>query len=123
MLVPGSNLLGIALGVIGAQTPTYFERTGRTKDAVGVWSTTFAPGVEITGSWQPLDKKTIALLGLDMAKDYNRFVGPRAFNTVDDDQGADEFEYGGKRWRVTGKVEWVRQDGWSSVIVVDIGNA
>lgn len=121
MIVPGSNLLGIALGVLGAQTARYYARIGRTKDAQGVFRTTFAAPVDVVGSWQPVNKTTLSALGLDMARNHANFYSETPFSTIDENEGADEFEYAGRRWRVLNSTDWVPADGWNGVLVTDVG--
>ena len=121
MIVPGSNLLGIALSVLGAQTASYYARTGRTKNSRGVFVTTFAPPIDVIGSWQPMNKTTVTAMGLDMSKDYATFYSATPFNTIDENEPADEFTYAGRRWRAISKTNWTPADGWNGVVVVDVG--
>ena len=122
MLVPGGNLLSVALGALRGQIVGYQAWTGRTKDAAGVFTDTFAARVEIGASIQPLSKDRIQLLGLDTSKSYVTVYALGRQFTVNRDRGSDRFDYGGRVYATVDKpAGWSGQDGWNALICVDIG--
>lgn len=123
MNVPGSNLLALALSVITPQTVGYLRYLSKTTNAVGVDVPTFAPKVDLRGSFQPVDAMTIQRNGLDMGKRYATFYASGDFAMVYRDDGADRFVFGGRLWSVMGKTDWFLQDGWGGALCVDIGPA
>lgn len=121
MLVPGANLLNIALGAIGAQTVGYHAWQSRAPDAKGKFVDTFAERVEIPGSLQPVSRERMQLLGLDASKSYAILYAAGRAQPVSRDRGADQFDYAGRLYAATGKTDWTAQDGWNGVLLVDVG--
>lgn len=120
-MIPGSNLLALALTVIAPQGVQFYQATGRAKNAVGQFVTAYAAPVTIPGSFQPVDVKLLQKYGLDMDKDYATFYATGGFETPTRNESGDQFAYGGRRWQAIGKVPWVTQDGWTSILMVDVG--
>lgn len=121
MNVPGSGLLGLALTVITAQPVQFYAATGRIKNAVGQYDTIYAPGVTILGSFQPVDVKLLQKFGLDMGKSHATFYANGVYSVPDRGESGDQFGYADRRWQSLGSVPWSAQDGWESVLLVDIG--
>lgn len=123
MLVPGSNLLGIALGAIRGQLVGYRAWQSRAPDPKGKFVDTFAPRVEIPGSMQPVSRERVQFLGLDASKSYAILYAPGVAHPVSRDRGADQFDYAGRLYAAEGKTDWSAQDGWNGVLLVDVGAA
>lgn len=122
MNVPGANLLKLALGVIKGQTVRYYRYTSKVTNAAGKDVPGFADPVDVVGSWQPVDPKSYQAYGLDFDKSYATFYAPgQDVQDVGRDRTSDEMGFGGRRWKVQGKTPWFAQDGWDSVLVVDVG--
>jgi hypothetical protein len=121
MLVPGSNLLAIALGVIGKQTIVLYKEVSRVQQPKGDWLSTYAPGVPVEGSWQPVDSRKYAELGLDLKKKYFNFYTSELIVGADRGRGADQATYGGRKYATVGDTAWSLVDGWQAAIFVDIG--
>jgi len=121
MLVPGSNLLAMALGVIGSQTIMLYRATGRTQNAKGDWVTTFASAFPVEGSWQPVDSRKYAELGLDLKRTYFNFYASEQIEGVGRGRGADQCRRDGRIYEVVGDTPWRNVDGWQAAIFVDIG--
>lgn len=123
MIVPGSNLLALAMGVIGQQSVQWLRYTGLTTTAAGVERPTWAAPVAIIGSIQPVDTNTIQMLGLDWTKNYITFYAPKEFQEIERDQSSDRIAYAGRTYQVVSKTAWFAQDGWDKVICVEVPNA
>jgi len=121
MSVPGSNLLAAAFTVITPQPVTYRASTGRTTNAAGLMTPTYAAPVTVYGSFQAVNTNMMAQLGLDMSKRYAMFYASRRFREPDRGNPPDAFTYDGRRWIGVSGVDWYAIDGWDSVLVVDSG--
>lgn len=121
MLVPGGNLLGVALGAIRAQLVGYHAWQSRAPDAKGIMQNVYAPRAEIAGSIQPVSRDRVQLLGLDTSKSYATIYAPGTQEPVSRDRGADRFDYAGRMYAAEGKTDWTAQDGWNGVLLVDVG--
>lgn len=121
MTVPGLNLLGIALGAIGGQKVGYRAWQSRAPDAKGILKDVFAERVEIVGSLQPMDGVRVQMLGLDIQKNYATLYATQPAEPVSRDRGADLFDYAGKVYTASDKVDWTAQDGWNGVVLVESG--
>jgi hypothetical protein len=120
MIVPGSNLLAMALGVIGQQSVQWSRYIGMTTTTAGVERPTWADPVTISGSLQPVDTSLLQQLGLDWTRNYVTFFAPAEFREIERDQSSDRITYGGRTYQVVSKTAWWQQDGWEKVICVEV---
>jgi len=122
MNIPGSNLVNLALSVIGGQTVSYYKFTGRTTNTRGLYVPEFADPIDVVGSFQPDPRELVQLMGLDANKTYAAFYTSRTdVLDVGRDRTGDEFTYAGRKYRVLGTTPWEAVDGWAGVMAVDIG--
>lgn len=124
-MIPGVNLLGMALRLITPQTISYFACTGRATNAVGVDAPTFAAPVTLANvSVQPVPLEKYETLQLDFGRAYVTLYTQRGTVALQrGDNGGDEFEYDGRRWHITSNTRWAPLDGWDGAIAVAITNA
>lgn len=121
MLVPGSNNLALALKLQGQQQIELYSDAGRTINSVGVYETQYAAPVRVRASVQAVQRNVYAQLGLEMQKNYvTLFVRQNAVD-LDRDTSGDVFSYSGRLYQLLSNLPWYRQDGWVSVLCVDIG--
>lgn len=120
-MIPGVNVLGLALTVIAPQTVRYFQWTGNTTGASGKDVPTYAAVVNRRGSFQPVDRSRLQTMGLDMSQSYATFFGPGAVRTLERDGAPDAFGFNGRRYNALDVVDWLAQDGWTAAICVDVG--
>lgn len=120
MIVPGSNLLAMAMGVVGQQSVQWLRFTGMTTNTAGQERPTWAAPVTILGSIQPVDANTLQNLGLDWTRNYVTFYAPVEFREIERDQSSDRIAYAGRTYQVVGKTAWFYQDGWDKVICVEV---
>lgn len=121
MIVPGSNLLAIALGVLGKQSIVLYKAASRAQNARGDWVTTYAAGVPVEGSWQPLDSRKYMELGLDLKKRYFNFYTSEPIQQAERGMSPDQASRDGRRYETVGDTPWQDVDGWRSALFVDIG--
>jgi hypothetical protein len=120
-MIPGINVLGIAFGAIAQQTVQHLSATGRTQNAVGAWVTTYAAPVSLPSSFQPVDAKKYEQLGLDLMKEYKNIWLKTPVAGIQRGASPDRFTYAGRLYEVADVKDWYGQDGWSEVVVIDIG--
>ena len=125
MIVPGSNLLAMALRVIGSQQVLYFADTGQVRQPNGVFLTSYAAPVTLThGSVQSIDRRRYQALGLDWQKTYVMWYVPEQdFVAVARSKSGDVIEWNSGRYQLVGDNPWIEQDNWKSAICVLIGPA
>lgn len=123
MIVPGSNLLALALGVLGQQVVEWRRYIGKVTSPAGVQVPTWAAPVTIAGSLQPVDANTLQQLGLDWTRNYVALFASAEFLEIERDQSSDRVTYAGRTYQVVGKTAWFHQDGWEKVICVEVPSA
>lgn len=121
MIVPGSNLLRLALSVQGTQTLRWHQATGRTTNSVGKDVTAYADPVDVKGSFQPMSRASVMRNGLNIEKNYGTLYCVEPIQTAGRDLSGDQFSYGGSRWQAAGEIDWTMQDSWDAVTLVRIG--
>jgi hypothetical protein len=120
-MIPGANLLKTALTVIARQTITYYAAIGRTLNTVGQDVTTYAPGVLVYGSFQPVPRQLYQSYGLDLQKDYFMFYSLTNVADVNRDRSGDQIAYNGQRFQCESNREWYTLDFWKGILCVHIG--
>lgn len=123
MMVPGPNLLRIAGRVIRFQRALWRAWTGRTENHLGQWVSEYGPPVTIRGSWQPVQRDRYEQQGLEFARKYVNFYTSHPIRGIETDRGSDLIDYRGRRYEVVDVEPWDAEDGWSHVLLVDIGEA
>jgi hypothetical protein len=136
MIVPGSNILAMALRVIASQVAVnYFsEVTPRVRQANGAYLSTYNAPVTLTRqSVQPVPRDRYQALGLDFMKSYITWYVPNLqFDAVKRNQGGDVIEWpvnpdgsliAGQtgRYQLVGDNPWKQQDNWASALCILIG--
>ena len=123
-MIRGINLLNIALGAIQPQQITWFKFLGNTENELGQDIPSYDAPVTITGSFQPVDARTIEQLGLDVAKQYRNWYSSSNMQMVKRESSPDYGIHDGRKYEVAGmQADWWNQDGWKGIIFVDIGPA
>jgi len=123
MLVPGSNLLKMALTVIGSQTVQYYAFLSNTTNASGIKIPTFEDPVPMRGSFQPVPRTYFNQLGLDFTKEYMNWYDPNAItNDIGRDRTGDRIAFAGKIYQALSSTDWKNVDGWNGTIFVRIPN-
>lgn len=123
MIVPGSNLLGLARKVIGFQRATLYRWSSLTEGADGANTPTYQPPQPITASIQAVPRMMYESLGLDLQRNYITVYTNVPLHDNDRDQCGDLIDYGGRRYLVESNTDWLNQDGWAGSICCDQGPA
>lgn len=119
--VPGQNLLTMALTLIAKQFLSYYQAGVRFQNSVGQWVTPFEPGIQMTGSWQPVPRSLMIHYGLDLQKDYYTFYTPNDVLDLDRNITADQVAFNGQRFQVESANDWYEIDGWKGFLCIHIG--
>jgi hypothetical protein len=121
VIIPGSNLLRMALSVQGVQWVLWSQDLGRAINAAGKQVTNYAFPVAVPGSFQPMGRSRQQIQGWDMAKSYATFYASQPMKPVERGLSGDVFAYGGSLWQAVGDVDWFNQDGWDAITLVRTG--
>lgn len=120
MLIPGGNLLGLAMSVIAPQQLLYRPFIERTTNTAGIYVSRFASPAKLRGSIQPVPRQRYEQMGLDLQKNYATiFVEKNAIDIARDVTG-DEFWYSGRLYQAESRTTWFAQDGWESLLCVEV---
>lgn len=122
-MIPGINLLNIALGAIQPQQITWFRFLGNTENELGQDIPAFDAGTPIIGSFQPVDARTVQQLGLDIQKSYRNLYTSNPIESLKRDTSPDYVVFQGRKYEVVGDTDWSVQDGWKALMFVDTGAA
>lgn len=119
-MIPGANLLGMALRHIQPQTLQLRAFVSRTENTAGDTVATFAAPVDIQGSMQPVDKKLYQELGLNLSKNYSTLW---VFGTVQPtarDRDGDLVMFDGKTWQCESDRNWSGVGEYRRVLCVEV---
>lgn len=119
-MIPGANLLTMAMGPIGAQTLQHEAFISRTVNSIGNFVSTYAAPVTITGSMQPVNRKLYQQLGLNLSKNYSTLYTQADVRVTDRDREGDRVSFGGKVWQAESDMDWRLVDGWRKILCVQI---
>lgn len=119
-MIPGSNLLAMALRVIAAQSFTYNAFLSRALTSVGQYVATYKAPITVQGSVQPVPRELYTQYGLDFQRNYVIFYAP--INTLDikRDVSGDQIIFGCSSYQCVSITNWFRQDGWDGVLAVEV---
>lgn len=119
-MIPGSNLLNLALTVIQKRPYQYLQFLGRATNDIGIDVPTYAPAVERQGSIQAVERTLYQHMGLDWKKNYITIFDSEELNGVGRDSSGDKVIFAGKTFLVESEGGWQPIDGWSGVLCVEI---
>lgn len=120
MMVPGSNLLGMALRIIARQSFTYYAYMDRVKNAAGLLVPAYSSPVELTGSVQPVPRILYEQLGLDLQRNYLTFFVEKDILDIRRDVSGDKFVFNGLTFQCESITNWFPMDGWVPVLAVQV---
>lgn len=121
MNVPGSDILALALSVLGTDSVQYYSFVSRAVNAIGYEEATYAEPVAVEGSVQALPRSEFEKLGLDLAKEYVYFFASLDMQNAGRDRANDYLGWDGSRWDIVNVTSWYAVDGWAQVLAVRIG--
>jgi hypothetical protein len=120
MIVPGSNLLRLAMGPIARQKLQHRAYISRTINAAGDYVSTFADPVDITGSFQPVNRSLYQQLGLNLEKNYSTLYTQANVMPTERDREGDYVVFGGSTWQCNSEQDWRAVDGWRKLLCVEV---
>jgi hypothetical protein len=120
-MIPGQNLLNMALTVIAKQSITYYSVKARNINSVGQTVTWYNPGIVVLGSFQPVPRALYMVYGLDLQKDYYTFYASKNIIDLGRDATGDQIAFNGDRFQVESANDWYALDGWKGVLCVRVG--
>lgn len=119
-MIPGSNILGMALRAIRPQVMQHRAFTGRTENAAGDTVATFAAPGEIRGSIQPVDKRLYQELGLNLAKNYSTLYVFGAVVPTARDRDGDLVLFNGLTWQCESDRDWSGVGEYRKILCVEV---
>lgn len=120
MMIPGGNLLNLALSVIAKQQMIYSRFIKRDTGPNGMFISKYAAGIPVTGSFQPVARNLYQAMGLDFQKNYANIFISRSILDVERDVAGDQFKVCGDTWQAESKTAWSAVDGWDQVLCVEV---
>lgn len=120
MGIIGSNILNMALNIVGRQRVKWFKANGRVTNSVGLDVAAFDDAIPIYGSFQPVPRTMFVVLGLDFEKEYVNYYTSNRLTDIVRDKSPDEFEFEGSRYQVMSNTDWTKIDGWLGSMAVKI---
>lgn len=120
-MIPGANLLRIALSAQGQQFALWHRATGRELNAIGQWVTAYASPILVSGSIQATPKTLYAANGLDYQKDHITCFFDLGMNAIKRGESGDQLTFAGRRWQFLSGTNWQPQDRWQELFAVDVG--
>lgn len=120
MLVPGSNLLGIALHAINPTSGAQFKKfTGQGENDFGSTIKLYEDPADMLGcSIQPVSAATIQQLGLSLTQSYINIWTQSGIEVAYNGNQGDIIIWAGAEWEVMSPTNWQVQDGWKQIIAV-----
>lgn len=122
-MIPGLNILELALSAITPQTGQWLKFTGNTQNSQGQDIPSYAEPVEVYGSFQPVDVRTVHEMGFDTSKKYRMFYTSNPIAITERATSPDVLIFYGRKYNVAGDADWYQQDGQKAVMLVDVGPA
>lgn len=116
MNIPGQDLLEDALSIIESQSIIYYKASSRVLNDVGQYVTTYAPGTNIYGSFQPVPKNLYQQYGLDLQKTYYTFYTSNDIIDVQRDVSNDQIVFNGTRFNCESNNDWYAMDRWKGIL-------
>lgn len=120
-MIPGANVLNMALQIIAQQTVQYYAFVSRSLNAVGQDIAVYASVINLVGSWQPVPRQVYVLYGLDLQKDYFTFYTSNNVLDITRNVSGDQLSYRGRRYQVESNNDWYQLDGWKGILCVGLG--
>lgn len=119
-MIPGGNILNMAMSVIQKQDFTYQPFKTRTLNEIGNFVADYDSGIPVKGSVQPVPRNLYQGMGLDFEKNYFNFFVPADIFDVERDISGDQFIFQCKNFQCESKTAWYGIDGWVQVLCVEV---
>jgi hypothetical protein len=119
-MIPGANILSMAMSVIGKSSFSYLAFASRTPNAIGQDVTKYEPPVTLQGSVQPVPRSLYQQYGLDFQRNYLNVYVSKAVLDVERDVSGDMIVFNGNSYQCLSVTPWVAIDGWNAVLCVQV---
>lgn len=119
-MIPGGNILNMALSVIARQSFQYYKFAARVTNEAGFDVPTYSAPLSITGSVQPIPRTMYSNLGLDFQKNYYNFYLAKNIIDINRDVSGDQMVFNCKQYQCISKTDWFALDGWDAVLCVEV---
>jgi hypothetical protein len=121
-MIPGSNILNMALRVIAPQSLQYYAYKSRSENDIGYLQTTYEEPVTVLGSFQAVPRSVYSFMGLDFSKQYFMFYASENIQTLNRGRSGDKLTFNGQTFEVMSDTSWHSIDGWNGIMCVLIDN-
>ena len=121
-MIPGSNILNMALSVIAKTGFQYYKYSSRTANSVGQYESTYNPPQNLLGSVQAVPRNLYEQYGLEFQKRYVKFFVSKDVLDVSRDVSGDMIVYCGNNYQVLSITPWFSVDGWVEILAVQVPN-
>ena len=120
MSVPGSNLLAQASQLIALQTISWLQYASQTTESNLMVAPTYNTPVTVQGSVQPVPRRLMEMLGLDMQRNYINIFTPNNVIDIQRDISSDQFQINGTLYQGISSTAWYMIDGWNEILAVQV---
>lgn len=120
-MIVGRNLLNVAMASIGFQELTLCKYLCRNQNARGEFITVYKRPVKIKGLLQPVSADRLKDTGLDMTKRYWKLFTSEPLADIKRGASGDVIKYKTQVFNIVDKTDWVDTNGWSMVLLVEVG--
>lgn len=120
-MIPGINLMNVALTVIGSKRVVWRAFLSRSQNSLGNWINTYKRDAWLSGSWQSVPADRVKELGYDTSKTYKNFYVSAPVDGVNRGTSPDLLIADGRKYEVVSTDDWIVQDGWVAILCVDVG--
>lgn len=120
MMVPGSNLLNMAMSVIQKQAFQYFAFKSREDNGIGQDITVYQTPVTRMGSIQAVPRNLYEQMGLDLQRTYVNIYLSRDVTDINRDVAGDQVIFKGAKYEALSQTDWFGMDGWDAVLCVKV---
>lgn len=118
MSLPGINVYALATRLIGKQDYIYYKQLTRDLDDRGIYISTYAAGVPLKDSIQPVKRILYSQMGLDRDRYYIFIYTESPLLVVERGTSGDQIEFNGARFELQSNTDWIPQDHWEGVLAV-----
>lgn len=119
-MIPGSNILNIALTAIGMQQVLYYRFLTRVTNEIGLDESNYDSPIVVSGSLQPVPRNRYEQLGLDFNRNYFTFYAAKNIQDLARDVSGDRISFNGKVFDCLSANDWYGIDGWLAITIVEI---
>jgi len=118
-MIPGSDILEMALSVLGTQSVLWHKFISRETNDIGLDEAVYAIPRRVDGSWQPVPRRAYQQYGLDFNRNYATFYVSRNLQDITRDSAGDKLEFNNREWECLGATDWFAIDGWTAILCVE----